>query len=337
MEKYIEYNHLNRSFCFLYVLLLLTPILGFILYYNFGWWMFFACLVAYIIQILLIPLCLFIGPELLKEPVSIKVSELAAYVKKERKFQIIHTLILGVATILDLFPFFSMIHSVMGYRVYEGGIIVSIMSLSMAAILFFLGCVGPWVSDSDNGFKLTDIFTIEEKYNKTGLTPSELQDREINRRRQEEEERRNNEIQLYGVGHIVLNRKKRLYVNEKDQILFIHGTGYKFKDILSYTVQDNSQTIHSGGTSTTKTNTGSMLGRAAVGGALFGNVGAVIGGTTASKTTEYSDTYSTEIHHYNVIITVNSISSPMVTVDLGSDQELMNKLSSVLTVILSRK
>ncbi len=334
MEKYIEYKHLNRSYCYLYAILLLAPILGFILYYNFGWWMFFACLVAYIIQMWPTSL-LCLESELKQEPVSIKASELASYVKKERKFQIFHTVILGVATILDLFPFFSMIYSIMGYKVYEGGIIVSIMSLFMAAILLFLGCVAPWTSD--RGSTLTDIFTIEEKFNKTGLTPSELQDREINRRRQAEEERRNNEIQLYGAGHIVLDRNKKLYVNEKDQILFIHGTGYKFKDILSYTVQDNSKTIHSGGTSTTKTNTGSMLGRAAVGGALFGNVGAVIGGATASKTTEYGNTFSTEIHHYNVIITVNSISSPMVTVDLGSNQELMNKLSSVLTVILSRK
>lgn len=333
MEKSIEYKHLNRSYCCLYAILLLAPIIGFILYYNAGWWMFFACLLAYIIQMWPIsPLC--IESELTQVPVSIKASELDTYVRKERKFQIIHTVIFGVAAILDLFPFFAMIYSIMGYKVYEGGVIVSIMSLLMAAILFLLGCLAPWTSD--RGSTITDIFTIEEKYNKTGLTLSELQDREISRRRQEEEELRNNEIQRYGIGHIVLDRDKKIYVNEKDQVLFIYGTGYKFKDILSYTVQDNSKTIHSGGISTTKTNTGSMLGRTAVGGALFGNVGAVIGGVTASKTTEFSDTYSTKIHHYKVIITVNSINSPMVTVDLGSNQDLMNKLSSILTVILSR-
>ena len=36
----------------------------------------------------------------------------------------------------------------------------------------------------------------------------------------------------------------------------------------------------------TKTKPGSVLGRAAVGGLLFGGVGAIVGGTTAKKTTE---------------------------------------------------
>jgi len=334
MERPINYRHLNRLYCLLYPIALLAPFIGFYLYYNYYWWMFFACLLAYFIQ--LIPLnYLVFELNSLKKTETIDVSELSEYVKKERNYQIIHSCVFGIAAILDLFPFYAMIESVMGYSAYEGGVIVSIMSIFMAVSLFYGGCINPWTPNNESS--LSDIFNIEKEYNLTGLTPLERRKEEYNKMKQAEEVMLKTENEKYGEGHIVLSRDKKIYVNENTNTLFIQGTGYKFNDILSYTVQDNAKTIHSGISSTTETNTGSMLGRAAIGGVLFGNVGAVIGGTTASRTTNYGNMYSTEIHKYKVIITIDSLQSPMVTVDLGNNQELLNKLSSVLTVILNRK
>jgi len=333
MEKIIEYKHLNRSFCYWYTILLFAPIIGFFLYKYTGWWMFFACLLAYIIQICPI-LIICIDSDYTRDTVSIRASQMSIFVEKERNFQIFHSVIFGVAAILDLFPFFAKSSFFIGYRIYEGGIVVSTMSMIMAAVLIIVGCLAPWFSDS--GCAISDIFSIEEKYKRTGLSPSELKDREIKRRRQVEEERRNDEIQRYGIGYIELDRYHQLFVNENEQILFIRGTGYRFQDILSYTVQDNSRTIHSGGISTTTTDPTSVVERAIIGDVLFGKVGAVIGGATAPKTTKYGNTYSEVIHHYKIIITVNSISSPMVTIDVGSNQVLKHKLSSILTVIISR-
>ena len=334
MERPINYRHLNRLYCLLYPMVLFAPLMGFYLYYNFFWWMIFACLSAYCIQIIPLKYLLF-ESNLYKKTETIDVSELYEYVKKERNYQIIHSCVFGIAAILDLFPFFAMIKSVMGYSVYEGGIIVSIMSIFMAVTLFYGGCINPWISNS--GLSLSDIFNIEKEYNLTGLTPMERRKEIYNKMKQAEEVMLKNENERYGEGHIVLSRDKKIYVNENTNTLFIQGTGYKFNDILSYTIQDDAKTIHSGITSTTETNSGSMLGRAALGGVLFGNVGAIIGGTTASRTTHYGSMSSTDIHKYKVIITIDSLNSPMVTVDLDNNQELMNKLSSVLNVILNRK
>ena len=79
-----------------------------------------------------------------------------------------------------------------------------------------------------------------------------------------------------------------------------------------------------------------MFGRAAVGGLVAGNVGAVIGGATASKTIETSDSISSIMHNYSSVVTVNSLSSPMVTLKIGEDQNLMNQVRSILTVIINR-
>ena len=103
---------------------------------------------------------------------------------------------------------------------------------------------------------------------------------------------------------------------------------------MDFTVKDNAVTIHSASTSKAKTNTGSMVGRAVVGQVLFGNVGAVIGGATASKTIEHSESKSTVTHDYSVIITVNNIASPTEIIKCGRNDAALNKIVSTLTVIL---
>ena len=68
----------------------------------------------------------------------------------------------------------------------------------------------------------------------------------------------------------------------------------------------------------------------------MGNVGAVIGGATASKKIEHSGSQSTVFHDYSVLVTVNNITSPTEIIRLGEDETTLNRIVSTLTVILNR-
>lgn len=89
----------------------------------------------------------------------------------------------------------------------------------------------------------------------------------------------------YDYVHSISRKFDTLYVFESSSIIMIRNNPYNFKDIISFEVMDNSNIIYSNQTLTTKTNAGSVIGRAAVGGLLFGGAGAIIGGATASKQT----------------------------------------------------
>ena len=172
-------------------------------------------------------------------------------------------------------------------------------------------------------------------FDETGKTleqQSEERTKESNRRAMVEMQQK---INKYGVGYVALGHE--IYANEKSQKLYIKSKEIDFKDILDFYVQDNAVTIHSASISTAKTNTGSMFGRALVGGALFGDAGAIIGGSTAKKTIEHSGSQSRIVHDYKVVITVNSISSPNVTIRIGDDEKTLNNIVSTLTIILNRK
>lgn len=77
---------------------------------------------------------------------------------------------------------------------------------------------------------------------------------------------------------------------------------YSFDDIIEYELIENGASVTKGG-----------IGRAVVGGLLFGGVGAVVGGVTGKKT-------NTVVNSMQIKITVNNFSSSAVTVDLISTQ-----------------
>lgn len=95
---------------------------------------------------------------------------------------------------------------------------------------------------------------------------------------------------------------KFVLLKEESSQIILNEHLYTFKDILDFTVSDNQTVIHRGGdsTATTTTSTGSMLGRAVVGGVLTGGIGALVGAATARKDTEIhqNDTYSSTKHNY---------------------------------------
>ena len=132
-----------------------------------------------------------------------------------------------------------------------------------------------------------------------------------------------------------INSEINVYINTK--LVFILGKQYKFGDILSCTYDDNKTTIKGKISSVTDSGTGSTIGRAVVGGVIAGPAGAIIGGTTSSKYTRYTQEDDKIIHDYTVLINVNSISEPIIRINTGEDGKLTNDIVGLMNVIIRRK
>ena len=322
-ERTIKCKCINRYRTLLFIPLILLPIGGLFLYLIYGWWMVFSYFPCCLLQSAIYSIIFDVDSEY---NIAIPVNQIDLYVKKEKIWIFIYRVLIIIVTILDFYPLFAMSETIM-YGIfsindtYEGGLIVFFLVLMVTTInvIYLFGIV------VDN-----NLIPKYENFKKTGLTPTEELEKEnlIGKLKADTEK--------YGEGFIVIESNPKLYINENLQKVFIHGNAYYFKDILSFSIQDNAETIYSGSTATAKTNTGSMLGRAAVGGLIAGNVGAVIGATTASKTINNSGSISSVLHNYTVAVTVNDLKSPLITFRIGSDQDLLNRISSVLTIIVNR-
>lgn len=124
---------------------------------------------------------------------------------------------------------------------------------------------------------------------------------------------------------------------EASRIIRIKAQEYKFSDILGYSLVDDatSETITS--STGTKTSTGSMLGRAVVGGMLTGGLGAVAGAATAKKNiSDNATSQTTTIHKYTLYINVNSIQEPTIALKIGNSVSKAQKLAGVINVIIER-
>ena len=79
-----------------------------------------------------------------------------------------------------------------------------------------------------------------------------------------------------------------------------------------------------------------MLGRAALGGLLFGGVGAIVGGATAEKETTYTIKDNPIFHNYTVCINVNDLSSPEIIIKT-EDLALANKILALTNAVIANK
>lgn len=132
--------------------------------------------------------------------------------------------------------------------------------------------------------------------------------------------------------------KNEVLIFETAQKIVLNANEYNFADILGYSVVDDStnETITTSEGSA-KTSTGSMLGRAVVGGVLMGGLGAVAGAATASKNIKSDATGLTKTkHNYTFYINVNSLQQPTVSLSVGSDTDRAQELAGVLNIILQR-
>lgn len=136
-----------------------------------------------------------------------------------------------------------------------------------------------------------------------------------------------------------------VYQQHQMLLLLMHDQNIRvdFSTILSYNVHDNSSvetsSYGSSASSTTKTDTGNLIGRAVIGGAIAGGVGAIVGASSAKKHTETSFngnyTKSRTKHDYTLYLHVNSLEKPVIKIWLGQDVIALNEISAILNVILN--
>ena len=123
-----------------------------------------------------------------------------------------------------------------------------------------------------------------------------------------------------------------------DITIYIKLSNGDFKKILAYTLADNQQSIYTTtGTTNTETSTGSMAGRALVGGVLLGGAGAMVGAVTANKDTKINTTTSqTTTHDYIIYLSIDDMINPQRILKFGTDAESANKAAGVFNIIINR-
>ena len=85
--------------------------------------------------------------------------------------------------------------------------------------------------------------------------------------------------------------------------------------------------------STTYTTNSGSIGRAIIGGALAGGVGAIIGGTTGNSN---STTHTTNKPVYKVCLQLDDISSPNLIINLSSNENQARELYALISLIIKR-
>ena len=148
----------------------------------------------------------------------------------------------------------------------------------------------------------------------------------------------NNPDEIFEI--MVFSESKHVVIGEKE---------LSFEDIIDCTVNDNAketetvQTFKGDSIASTKTNTGSMIGRSVAGGLLLGDVGAIIGGSTASKQTVIQHGTDTSIHNkridhdYTIAITVKDLENPVIYINVGFRTKLKDEIFGLMKVIISMK
>ena len=125
-----------------------------------------------------------------------------------------------------------------------------------------------------------------------------------------------------------------IFVFEKPKKIIIDKKELDFCDILSCSLYDeNRKDVPP--TQVTRTNTGSMLGRAAVGGLTLGLAGAVVGAMTAKTESTSNDT--SYISSYVVKIGIKSIEKPTMILKYGSDKSKAEEVYALMQAIIAMK
>ncbi len=151
---------------------------------------------------------------------------------------------------------------------------------------------------------------------------------------------KSNKIQIsFGHKSYIPALAEKIMIFEENSKIVIRNKTYNFEDIISFELKDNKQIIFENtiSKSISETNTKNILGRAIVGGILFGGVGAIIGGSTAKKETNTitEPPKTIENHNFELHIIINNLSDPQIILDLGDNINLANKLVPVMSLILN--
>ena len=141
------------------------------------------------------------------------------------------------------------------------------------------------------------------------------------------------------------NQRYAIHVFEESQTIIINGQPYKFGDIIGC---EGSSIPREEVTLTTTTDTGNMAVRAAVGGALFGTSGAMIGAVTARKQTKQNKEqemrdfqralYDNNHRTGSVTVYLKSISNPSIEISCfkREEKEICTLINAIIAVTNSK-
>lgn len=132
--------------------------------------------------------------------------------------------------------------------------------------------------------------------------------------------------------------RNHIFIYEVSKKIAVNAKLYSFDDILGCSLVNDatSETITTS-IGKAKTSTGSMVGRAVVGGVLTGGLGAVAGAATAKKNISTDATsLTTTTHKYTIYVNVDSLENPTVTIRVGEDAHKAHKIANLFNVIIER-
>lgn len=210
------------------------------------------------------------------------------------------------------------------------------------------GSISAWVWIAVVVFAIIIIVSAINQSEKDEKRKKEQEEARLKREQELEEKRRQYEVQKQRffeengtpdktivIDYLDINAEIHAYESSKK--VFISGKWYSFNDIISCTFSDNPRIAKGKVTAITKSKTGDVIGRSIVGDVIGGSAGAIIGGATASKHTEYIQGDDRTIHDYTVIINMNSISEPVIRIHTGERGKLTNEIVGLMNVIISRR
>ena len=315
--------------------LILISIVFFALYPLVNWWMSASCLCAYGCQIF--GLLSLVNQT---QKMHIDVSDYPEILCRIRKYKIKIIALIFVLILIDLFPFIAyaiFVNSLYTLDVsdyswrfaYVGGTFVFILSLVMILI---------------NGLIIRDRWNCDKglkqeyaSFLSAGKTKEQQEQENLQIKKDEQDKVEQQKREKYGNSYKEIKvYHGTLIVSEERSLLSIDNVDYQFKDILNAQISDNPQIVHSASTATTRTKTGSMVGRAIVGDIIAGPVGGIIGGSTAKKTTHIGESHSKTVHDYYIYMTINDMSNPVVKIAIGNDEECLNTVYALLQIIIKK-
>ncbi len=136
--------------------------------------------------------------------------------------------------------------------------------------------------------------------------------------------------------------EESFYVSLSTKQIYYKERVIAFNKIINCDYSDNASTTSTQkgtASSTIKTNTGSSIGRALVGGAIAGPAGAVIGGATAKQNAEtkiINKTVSTTKHDFTIRIHIADIVNPLLEIKCGANEDATHKIVSTIFAIIEQ-
>lgn len=126
----------------------------------------------------------------------------------------------------------------------------------------------------------------------------------------------------------------------KNQVVAIYRNVYPFEDIISCKIVDDCEIVHGEVKASyiTQTSTGSLIKRT-IGGALIGGgVGAVIGASSASKTTttDLSQANDTHKHNYILFVGIRDFEQPIVEIPIGNNIRIAIEIEALFNLIIDK-